>query len=1250
MPDNPRVEQLLEELLDSGGTPEEACRTCPDLLPQVRAGWQRLRALRAEVGALFPQSPVSDGATPPPPLTAALPRIRGYDVQAVLGCGGMGVVYKAWHHRLHRPVAVKMLLAGACAQPQELERFLREAETVAGLRHANIVQVHEAGDVDGRPYFTMEFVEGGSLAQKLAGTPQPACQAAALVAKVAEAVHDAHQRGIVHRDLKPGNILLTADGTPRITDFGLARRLEGAAGLTQSGAPVGTPSYMAPEQAEGKSGEVGPAADIYALGAILYELLTGRPPFRAETAAETLRQVVSQDPVTPSRLNAAVPRDPETICLKCLEKDPRRRYPSALALAEDLHRFERNEPIVARPVGPVEHVLRWIRRHPTGAALVATALALIGLASGGSVWLVQQQDQRRTELHNHVGTAVGEAENLRKQFHFNEARELLGHARQQVELAGPDDLRQQVKQARDDLELAENLDNARMSAATPAEGRSGFPSAESMYEETLAKAGFVRQGDNSAEMAARVRNSSTRAEIIGALDDWASITGDPERQQWALVVASKADPNSSQNRVRQLWLSGDVSGLTNLVRELRIDDLSPQLLTAVIRILPKRRGEAAPLLSLAQARYPQDFWINYELGWAFRLSERFDEEALGYFRAALALRPESSWAHNSIGITFFSLNRLDEAISHYQEAIQLDKGWAAPHIALGQALLDKGRVDEAIGHLQEAMRLDPKVSAKAHFYLGEAFRRQHQLDEAIRHYQKSIRLEPKESARAHHSFGLALGAKGRQDEAIRHYQEAVRLDPEGAVPHIHLGYALYVEGRQGEAICHLQEAMRLDPRSSARAHTNLGAAQRVTGQLDEAIGTLQEAIRLDPKGSATAHNNLGLALWAKRRQDDAIGHYQEAIRLDPKESAPAHSNLGAALYAKGRLDEAISHFQESIRLDPNPTEPCRFLYVCQYAAACAAVRASAAGGPQETRPGEQKRVGLRRQALDWLRADLELRTRLLKEVKPADLKGLPGWWLARWQTDPALAGVRDGAALTKLPDAEREQWQRLWADVAALLTADPLDQGRAHLALREWEEAAGCYKRALERDATDDGHFWFEYAAVLLLSGDRNGYEKACAHMVEQYGKSRDLRAYHVARACTLAADAVAESSQPGRLAETEFNAAASQFWSLTEQGALHYRAGQFQEAAALFEQSLRANAKPGQAVLNWLWLAMAKQRLGKSADARRWLGKATAWLDQYRDGLPGHAEGASGLDLHNWLEAHVLRREAEAMIRASGS
>ena len=381
MTDDPRVERLLEELLESGGSPEEACRSCPELLPQVRADLQRLRRLEHEIDAIFPSTEPPGGAGPVALATAELPRIRGYEVQAVLGRGGMGVVYRARHLRLDRPVALKMLLAGSYAGQEERERFQREAEAVAGLRHANIVQLYDAGDLDGRPYFTMEFVEGGSLAQKIAGMPQPARPSAALVAQVAEAVQFAHQSGIVHRDLTPANILLATDGTPKVTDFGLARRLEGGSGLTLSGVPMGTPSYMAPEQARGEKGAVGPATDVYALGAILYEMLTGRPPFRAETSTGTLQQVLHDDPVPPSRLNPGVPRDLATICLKCLSKEPQRRYASAAALAEDLRRFLRGESIAARPAGPLERLARWARRSPAAAALLAVTLLVATTAA-----------------------------------------------------------------------------------------------------------------------------------------------------------------------------------------------------------------------------------------------------------------------------------------------------------------------------------------------------------------------------------------------------------------------------------------------------------------------------------------------------------------------------------------------------------------------------------------------------------------------------------------------------------------------------------------------------------------------------------------------------------------------------------------------------------------------------------------------------------------------------------------------------
>jgi serine/threonine-protein kinase len=265
-----------------------------------------------------------------------------------LGRGSMGVVYRARQLSLNRLVALKVILAGAHATAEERARFRREAAAVARLQHGHIVQVFEVGEHQGLPFFSLELCPGGGLDGKLNGTPLPPAEAAALVETLARAAHAAHQKGVVHRDLKPANVLLAEDGTPKIADFGLARKLD-EAGQTRTGAVLGTPSYMAPEQARGKGHEAGPAVDTYALGAVLYECLTGRPPFRAATTAETLLQVISDDPVPPSRLAPATPRDLETVCLKCLHKEPSRRYASALDLAEDLRRFLAGEPVRARP-------------------------------------------------------------------------------------------------------------------------------------------------------------------------------------------------------------------------------------------------------------------------------------------------------------------------------------------------------------------------------------------------------------------------------------------------------------------------------------------------------------------------------------------------------------------------------------------------------------------------------------------------------------------------------------------------------------------------------------------------------------------------------------------------------------------------------------------------------------------------------------------------------------------------------------
>jgi tetratricopeptide (TPR) repeat protein len=315
----------------------------------------------------------------------AIPTVEGYEVVGELGRGGMGVVYHARQVLLNRPCVLKMILAGVHADPESVVRFLAEAEAVARLQHPNIVQIHHIGQAGGLPFFELEYIEDGSLDRRLDGTPWPPPRAAELVEAVARGVAEAHRRGIIHRDLKPANVLLAADDTPKITDFGLAKSLNADSGLTRTDSILGTPSYMAPEQAAGTVRLVGPLADVYALGAILYELLTGRPPFRGATVLETLAQVKTAEPVPPSRLVPGLPRDVETIVLRCLQKEPGKRYDSAAALADDLRRFLDGRTILARPVAPIERGWRWCRRNPVVAGLAAALAAILVLATAASL-------------------------------------------------------------------------------------------------------------------------------------------------------------------------------------------------------------------------------------------------------------------------------------------------------------------------------------------------------------------------------------------------------------------------------------------------------------------------------------------------------------------------------------------------------------------------------------------------------------------------------------------------------------------------------------------------------------------------------------------------------------------------------------------------------------------------------------------------------------------------------------------------
>ncbi|MDY0165357.1 MAG: serine/threonine-protein kinase [Thermoguttaceae bacterium] len=380
-PDDPQAVELLDNYLSqlhAGKRPDRGAVL--GARPDLGSALDCLDALEGMAPDDEAPEPTEDGATAVPPSgLGGLPAEFGqYELIEEIGRGGMGVVYKARQKGLDRLVAVKMILAGQLAAPEHVRRFHSEAKTAAQLQHAGIVHVHDVGQVHGQHFFAMEYVEGESLAQQIARGPVGFDRAVRLIIAVARAVDHLHRHGILHRDLKPSNILIDADGQPRVTDFGLAKALADDSQRTASGVIAGTPSYMSPEQASGRHAELGPETDVYSLGAVLYELLTGQPPFREENPLDTVMQVLSRDPPLPRQLNARVPRALELICLKCLSKSPEDRYRSAGELADDLERLARGEPLVARPPGPVARLQRWARREPALASRLG-GLGLFGL-------------------------------------------------------------------------------------------------------------------------------------------------------------------------------------------------------------------------------------------------------------------------------------------------------------------------------------------------------------------------------------------------------------------------------------------------------------------------------------------------------------------------------------------------------------------------------------------------------------------------------------------------------------------------------------------------------------------------------------------------------------------------------------------------------------------------------------------------------------------------------------------------------
>jgi serine/threonine-protein kinase len=952
---DPRVRELLQELLDSGSTPAEVCRSCPELLTQVRIGWQRVRAVEAEVEDLLPEVIPEDSIRPTnivpgPQSTDELPQVRGYEVQGVLGRGGVGIVYKAHHARLNRTVALKMLLAGPYARPEELERFLREAKAVGALRHPNVVQVYDVGDAGGRPYFTMELVEGGSLAQKLAGAPLPARQAVALVATVADAVQAAHAQGVVHRDLKPANVLLTSDGTPKVTDFGLARRLEGGGGLTLSGVPIGTPSYMAPEQALGQKEAIAPATDVYALGAILYELLTGRPPFRGETPAATMYQVMGQDPVPPSRLNYKVPRDLETICLKSLDKEPKRRYPSAAALSEDLRRFALGEPITARPIGAAESLWKWVRRRPATAGVVAAGALFVAAGATGA-WLLYQQRidalAHQTKTDREVCQVLERGRGLLEEGWRNADQAQVKQAQSEADRAADiarrgeagasirreaealqQDAARRLERVGRDRALLEALQDVSVRNETRARvfGRENLtvklalPSANELYGAAFRRWGLDVDGTAEEELARRLGEEPAPVvrELVACLDWWMLERRNQPEADWRRLyrVAERLDGSELRQRIRSLLVGGAQPRLEAVTGLAAFGSPSP---------VPwglAHWGTWRAFQELRRSIDPRTETIQTVTLLASAFAEVGDAaEGERILRQAVTARPDQVVLLAALGrlMELQGPSRLTDAIGYYRAARGRNPQLG---LALGRVLQAAGKLDEAEEVLQELARQPAHNHDTALFLnLSDTLYSRRKYIEAEAASRKAAHIQP-DLAEAHYNLGTALMAQKRYGEAEAAYRKAVNLKPRFVEAYNNLGSALMAQKRYGEAEAAFRKAIDLKPRF-VEAYNNLGAALMGQQRYGESEAAFRKAIDLRPD-FAEAFNNLSYSLVHQGRHGEAEAASREAINFKPS-LAEAYQNLGTALSAQAKLRDAEAAYRKAVELKPDYAEAYYYL-------------------------------------------------------------------------------------------------------------------------------------------------------------------------------------------------------------------------------------------------------------------------------------------------------------------------------------
>jgi serine/threonine protein kinase/Tfp pilus assembly protein PilF len=889
------------------------------------------------------EAPVARGGTVPgeagcavaAPAGPGRPQVPGYEILGELGRGGMGVVYRARDLRLGRLVALKMVRTGAHTSRADLLRFRGEAEAVARLKHPHIVQVYEVGEADGMPFIALEYVEGGGLDRVLKALPLSARDAALLVEALARAMQHAHEHGIVHRDLKPGNILLESvvrgpwsvvkdkvpDGSlslttdhgpratdlfPKVTDFGLAKRLDHDSGQTCTGMVMGTPSYMAPEQAAGENKEVGPAADVYALGAILYDALVGRPPFKAATDLETVRQVLYEEPIPPRRLQPDVPRDLETVCLKCLEKEPERRYASAAALGDDLRRFLGGETIQARPAHAWERLGKWTRRKPALASLVGMSL-LAALAVAASVVFFGLYHAQQARLYQQQLAQVREQEEVLEQ-----ARRSLTGA-QKREAAG------EWAAAKMDL----------LQAQSALDARPGLPAGD------LAIA--IHEGLERVETKLRERQQqeALRKRRVAFWDAYHQALGFYTLRLTGLGDAARSRDRALKHALEALELAGLVGR----------DETGggPQLLG---RDHPQLGGDDGN--TLHEACYELLLiWAEVEspAGPGGADGPKRAETALGLLAAARRLGPPTR--------TYRLLKARFDATAHgvpFDRAAAETADSKPPQGRLDWFLtgLEKhrqGRFGESIAACDEVLKLDPRdywpryvkalslvklrrhLHAKAELTACLVLREDFVWPRLLRGYSSTeagfavLRTEP--VTEGERKLAAAEFRSAEQD-----LDAALAQDPDPVVQYVGLncrGVLNVRRGRWQEAVSDLSRALEIHPDGLA-SYLTLSLAYYKMGRWDKALEVLDRAVARAPD-EADVYEFRAKVYWGQKRWALARADFEQAVALLTADAnqAPRLANtlldLGQVLHEEGRYEAALDRYRQALDLVPKLTRP-----------------------------------------------------------------------------------------------------------------------------------------------------------------------------------------------------------------------------------------------------------------------------------------------------------------------------------------